>query len=243
MRIRRKRNFSERFDLIKDYVIVAERDILNQKEAIKDKKYLDYNKIFNNDNPVSIEVGCGKGGFIIELAKNNSVISKIIDKIKRLYPGKPVYLLGDDYGGTMAQYMIGKFKDQIIPEDKLPICMTSYSPCFRKEVGAHGIEERGIYRVHQFEKQEMIVLCKPEESMEWYNKMWSYTVEFFRTLDVPVRTLECCSGDLADLKAKYEEDTQKLNSLKHHDQVERLARERYFMKRTNEDVFIIKTDK
>ena len=104
--------------------------------------------------------------------------------------------------GTSEHSMIGKFKDQIIKEDELPLSLTSYSPCFRKEVGAHGIEERGIYRVHQFEKQEMVVLCKPEDSMNWYNKMWSYTVEFFRSLDVPVRTLECCSGDLADLKVK-----------------------------------------
>ena len=111
--------------------------------------------------------------------------------------GEDLYLIG-----TSEHSMIGKFKDQIVKEDKLPICMTSYSPCFRKEVGAHGIEERGIYRVHQFEKQEMIVLCKPEESMEWYNKMWQYTVELFRSLDIPVRTLECCSGDLADLKVK-----------------------------------------
>ncbi len=104
--------------------------------------------------------------------------------------------------GTSEHSMIGRFKDQIVKESELPIKLTSYSPCFRKEVGAHGIEERGIYRVHQFEKQEMIVLCKPEESMDWYNKMWSYTVEFFRSLDIPVRTLECCSGDLADLKVK-----------------------------------------
>ena len=104
--------------------------------------------------------------------------------------------------GTSEHSMIGKFKDQILKEKELPICMTSYSPCFRKEVGAHGIEERGIYRVHQFEKQEMVVLCKPEESMEWYNKMWSYSVELFRSLNIPVRTLECCTGDLADLKVK-----------------------------------------
>ena len=104
--------------------------------------------------------------------------------------------------GTSEHSMIGKFKGQIIKEEELPLALTSYSPCFRKEVGAHGIEERGVYRVHQFEKQEMVVLCKPEEAMEWYNKMWSYTVEFFRSLDVPVRTLECCSGDLADLKVK-----------------------------------------
>ena len=104
--------------------------------------------------------------------------------------------------GTSEHSMIGKFKGQLIKESELPITLTSYSPCFRKEVGAHGLEERGLYRVHQFEKQEMVVLCKPEEAMDWYNKMWSYTVEFFRSLDVPVRTLECCSGDLADLKVK-----------------------------------------
>ena len=111
--------------------------------------------------------------------------------------GEDLYLIG-----TSEHSMIGKFKDQIIKESQLPITMTSYSPCFRKEVGAHGIEERGIYRVHQFEKQEMIVICKPENSMDWYNKMWSYTVEIFRNLNIPVRTLECCSGDLADLKVK-----------------------------------------
>ena len=104
--------------------------------------------------------------------------------------------------GTSEHSMIGKFKGQLLKEDELPLTLTSYSPCFRKEVGSHGIEERGVYRVHQFEKQEMVVLCKPEESMDWYNKMWSYTVEFFRSLDIPVRTLECCSGDLADLKVK-----------------------------------------
>ena len=111
--------------------------------------------------------------------------------------GEDLYLIG-----TSEHSMIGRFKGQIIKEEQLPITLTSYSPCFRKEVGAHGIEERGVYRVHQFEKQEMIVICKPEESMDWYNKMWSFTVEFFRSLDVPVRTLECCSGDLADLKVK-----------------------------------------
>ena len=104
--------------------------------------------------------------------------------------------------GTSEHSMIGKFRGQLIDEKDLPIAMTSYSPCFRKEVGAHGLEERGLYRVHQFEKQEMVVLCKPEDAMNWYNKMWSYTVEFFRNLDIPVRTLECCSGDLADLKVK-----------------------------------------
>ncbi len=111
--------------------------------------------------------------------------------------GEDLYLIG-----TSEHSMIGRFKDTIVKEEDLPICLTSYSPCFRKEVGAHGIEERGIYRVHQFEKQEMVVLCKPEESMEWYNKMWSYSVELFRSLNIPVRTLECCSGDLADLKVK-----------------------------------------
>ena len=111
--------------------------------------------------------------------------------------GEDLYLIG-----TSEHSMIGRFKGQLVKEAELPITLTSYSPCFRKEVGAHGIEERGIYRVHQFEKQEMVVLCKPEESMEWYEKMWTYSVEFFRSLDVPVRTLECCSGDLADLKVK-----------------------------------------
>ena len=104
--------------------------------------------------------------------------------------------------GTSEHSLIGKFKDQIINESSLPLTLTSYSPCFRKEVGAHGIEERGVYRVHQFEKEEMVVLCKKEDSMEWYNKMWMYTVEYFRSLNIPVRQLECCSGDLADLKVK-----------------------------------------
>ena len=111
--------------------------------------------------------------------------------------GEDLFLIG-----TSEHSMIGKFKGELLKKTELPITMTSYSPCFRKEVGAHGIEERGIYRVHQFEKQEMIVLCEPEESMNWYNKMWQYTVEIFRNLNIPVRTLECCSGDLADLKVK-----------------------------------------
>ena len=111
--------------------------------------------------------------------------------------GEDLYLIG-----TSEHSMIGKFKGQILKKDTLPVTMTSYSPCFRKEVGAHGIEERGIYRVHQFEKQEMIVICEPEDSMDWYEKMWNYTVEIFRNLNIPVRTLECCSGDLADLKVK-----------------------------------------
>ena len=111
--------------------------------------------------------------------------------------GEDLYLIG-----TSEHSMIGKFIDTITPEENLPLTLTSYSPCFRKEKGAHGIEERGIYRIHQFEKQEMIVICKPEESMEWFNKMWSYSVELFRSLDIPVRTLECCTGDLADLKVK-----------------------------------------
>ena len=104
--------------------------------------------------------------------------------------------------GTSEHSMIGKFKDQILKREELPITMTSYSPCFRKEGGSHGLEERGLYRVHQFEKQEMIVICEPEDSMEWYNKMWKYTVDIFRNFDIPVRQLECCSGDLADLKVK-----------------------------------------
>ncbi len=111
--------------------------------------------------------------------------------------GEDLYLIG-----TSEHSMIGKFKDQILSKQEMPCKMTSYSPCFRKEKGAHGIEERGVYRIHQFEKQEMIVVCEPEDSWEWYDKMWSYTVEFFRSMDIPVRTLECCSGDLADLKAK-----------------------------------------
>lgn len=111
--------------------------------------------------------------------------------------GEDLYLIG-----TSEHSMIGRFKDQLLKKAELPVCMTSYSPCFRKEGGSHGLEERGLYRVHQFEKQEMIVLCEPEDSMDWYNKMWKYTVEFFRSLDIPVRQLECCSGDLADLKVK-----------------------------------------
>ncbi len=111
--------------------------------------------------------------------------------------GEDLYLIG-----TSEHSMIGKFIDTILPETDLPQTLTSYSPCFRKEVGSKGIEERGVYRIHQFEKQEMVVVCKPEESMDWFHKLYSYTVEFFRTLDIPVRTLECCSGDLADLKVK-----------------------------------------
>ncbi|MGC6178249.1 serine--tRNA ligase [Lacrimispora sp. 38-1] len=111
--------------------------------------------------------------------------------------GEDLYLIG-----TSEHSMIGKFIDTILPEAKLPQTLTSYSPCFRKEKGAHGLEERGVYRIHQFEKQEMIVVCKPEESMDWYDKLWQNTVDLFRTLDIPVRTLECCSGDLADLKVK-----------------------------------------
>ncbi len=111
--------------------------------------------------------------------------------------GEDLYLIG-----TSEHSMIGKFKDQMLKEENLPYTLTSYSPCFRKEKGAHGIEERGVYRIHQFEKQEMIVVCKPEESMEWYDKLWQNTVDLFRSMDIPVRTLECCSGDLADLKVK-----------------------------------------
>ena len=111
--------------------------------------------------------------------------------------GEDLYLIG-----TSEHSMIGKFIDQIIPEEELPKTLTSYSPCFRKEKGAHGLEERGVYRIHQFEKQEMVVVCRPEESMDWYEKMWRWSVELFRSLDIPVRQLECCSGDLADLKVK-----------------------------------------
>ena len=111
--------------------------------------------------------------------------------------GEDLYLIG-----TSEHSMIGKFKDQILKKEDMPYTMTSYSPCFRKEKGSHGLEERGVYRIHQFEKQEMIVVCEPEDSWNWYDKMWQYTVEFFRSMNIPVRTLECCSGDLADLKAK-----------------------------------------
>ncbi|MCI5760292.1 serine--tRNA ligase [Bilifractor sp. HCP3S3_D3] len=120
-----------------------------------------------------------------------------MDSMMYKIEGEDLYLIG-----TSEHSMIGRFIDQIIPEQKLPLTLTSYSPCFRKEKGAHGIEERGVYRIHQFEKQEMIVVCKPEESMDWYNKLWKNTVDFFRSMDIPVRTLECCSGDLADLKVK-----------------------------------------
>ena len=136
--------------------------------------------------------------FMIRSDVVNGVMSFAeMDAMMYKIEGEDLFLIG-----TSEHSMIGKFKDQIIDENKLPIALTSYSPCFRKEVGAHGLEERGLYRVHQFEKQEMVVLCKMEEAMDWYNKMWSYTVEFFRSLNVPVRTLECCSGDLADLKVK-----------------------------------------
>ena len=136
--------------------------------------------------------------FMIRSDVVNGVMSfEEMDAMMYKIEDEDLYLIG-----TSEHSMIGKFKGQIVKEDELPIALTSYSPCFRKEVGAHGLEERGLYRVHQFEKQEMVVLCKPEEAMDWYNKMWSYTVEFFRSLDVPVRTLECCSGDLADLKVK-----------------------------------------
>jgi seryl-tRNA synthetase len=120
-----------------------------------------------------------------------------MDSMMYKIEGEDLYLIG-----TSEHSMIGRFIDQMIDETTLPLTLTSYSPCFRKEKGAHGIEERGVYRIHQFEKQEMIVICKPEESMDWFNKLWSYTVELFRSLEVPVRTLECCSGDLADLKVK-----------------------------------------
>ena len=111
--------------------------------------------------------------------------------------GEDLYLIG-----TSEHSMIGRFIDTFLEEKELPKCLTSYSPCFRKEVGAHGIEERGVYRIHQFEKQEMIVVCHPDESRMWFDKLWQNTVDFFRTLDIPVRTLECCSGDLADLKVR-----------------------------------------
>ena len=126
---------------------------------------------------------------VMSFAEMDSMMYKI--------EGEDLYLIG-----TSEHSMIGKFIDQILPEAELPLTLTSYSPCFRKEKGAHGIEERGVYRIHQFEKQEMIVVCKPEDSMKWYDKLWKNTVDLFRSMDIPVRTLECCSGDLADLKVK-----------------------------------------
>ena len=132
-------------------------------------------------------------GNVVEGVMSQTDMDAMMYKIE----GEDLYLIG-----TSEHSMIGKFIDQMIPESKLPQTLTSYSPCFRKEKGAHGIEERGVYRIHQFEKQEMIVVCKPEESMDWYEKMWRYSVELFRSLEIPVRQLECCSGDLADLKVK-----------------------------------------
>ncbi len=132
-------------------------------------------------------------GNVVEGVMSQTDMDAMMYKIE----GEDLYLIG-----TSEHSMIGKFIDQILPEDSLPQTLTSYSPCFRKEKGAHGIEERGVYRIHQFEKQEMIVVCKPEESKEWYEKMWRYSVELFRSLEIPVRQLECCSGDLADLKVK-----------------------------------------
>ena len=132
-------------------------------------------------------------GNVVEGVMSQTEMDAMMYKIE----GEDLYLIG-----TSEHSMIGKFIDQIIPEDALPQTLTSYSPCFRKEKGAHGIEERGVYRIHQFEKQEMVVVCKPEDSMKWYEQMWRYSVELFRSLDIPVRQLECCSGDLADLKVK-----------------------------------------
>ena len=132
-------------------------------------------------------------GNVVEGVMSQTDMDAMMYKIE----GEDLYLIG-----TSEHSMIGKFIDQILPEDKLPQTLTSYSPCFRKEKGAHGIEERGVYRIHQFEKQEMIVVCKPEESKMWYDKLWNFSVELFRSMDIPVRQLECCSGDLADLKVK-----------------------------------------
>ena len=132
-------------------------------------------------------------GNIVEGVMSQTDMDAMMYKIE----GEDLYLIG-----TSEHSMIGKYIDTILPEETLPQTLTSYSPCFRKEKGAHGIEERGVFRIHQFEKQEMIVICKPEDSMAWYDKMWSYSVELFRSLDIPVRQLECCSGDLADLKVK-----------------------------------------
>ena len=136
--------------------------------------------------------------FMIRGAVAEGVMSQgDMDAMMYKVEGEDLYLIG-----TSEHSMVGRFLDTILPEEKLPQTLTSYSPCFRKEKGAHGLEERGVYRIHQFEKQEMIVVCRPEEAMDWYDRMWGWSVEFFRTLDIPVRQLECCSGDLADLKVK-----------------------------------------
>ena len=132
-------------------------------------------------------------GNVVEGVMSQTDMDSMMYKIE----GEDLYLIG-----TSEHSMIGRFIDQIVPEEQLPLTLTSYSPCFRKEKGAHGIEERGVYRIHQFEKQEMIVVCKPEDSMDWYEKMWRFSVELFRSMGIPVRQLECCSGDLADLKVK-----------------------------------------
>ena len=132
-------------------------------------------------------------GAIVEGVMSQSDMDAMMYKLE----GEDLYLIG-----TSEHSMIGRYIDQVIPESSLPHTLTSYSPCFRKEKGAHGLEERGVYRIHQFEKQEMIVVCRPQESMDWYEKLWQYSVELFRSLDIPVRQLECCSGDLADLKVK-----------------------------------------
>ena len=132
-------------------------------------------------------------GNVVEGVMSQADMDAMMYKVE----GEDLYLIG-----TSEHSMVGRYIDQILPESALPQTLTSYSPCFRKEKGAHGLEERGVYRIHQFEKQEMIVVCRPEESMDWYEKMWRWSVEFFRSLDMPVRQLECCSGDLADLKVK-----------------------------------------
>jgi seryl-tRNA synthetase len=147
-------------------------------------------------------IGRGFEYYVPPIMIRSSVVSGVMsfaemDGMMYKIEGEDLYLIG-----TSEHSMVGKFMDEIIPEEQLPQALTSYSPCFRKEVGAHGIEERGVYRIHQFEKQEMIVICKPEDSLEWFGKLWKNTVDFFMSLDIPVRALECCSGDLADLKVK-----------------------------------------
>lgn len=147
-------------------------------------------------------IGCGFTYCVPPFMIRSSVVTGVMsfeemDAMMYKIEGEDLYLIG-----TSEHSMIGKFIDQIVPEAELPYTLTSYSPCFRKEKGAHGLEERGVYRIHQFEKQEMIVVCKPEESKDWYEKLWKNTVDLFRSMDIPVRTLECCSGDLADLKVK-----------------------------------------
>ena len=179
---------------VPDFEIPYHTDIMKSFDGIDHSAVISYARDFMIDRGFTYCVP----PFMIRSKVVTGVMSFAeMDAMMYKIEGEDLYLIG-----TSEHSMIGKFIDTITPEDQLPKTMTSYSPCFRKEKGAHGIEERGVYRIHQFEKQEMIVVCKPEESPMWYDKLWQNTVDLFRSLDIPVRTLECCSGDLADLKVK-----------------------------------------